>query len=460
MRFLAAVLALGLPVLYAQTSPSGRAPRQGGSHAGSAETLALPVLRVSVTGNEMVPAAVVLRMAGIKVGDLASKDAFETARQRLVDTGFFDSVGYRYSPEAKPRAGYVAQFEVHEVKPFYPVKFAGWPGKEKEITAYLQARDPLFLGSAPPTKQVIDHWARLLDAWTAAENHPKKVIGKLISVGTDDYVIQFQPDEPLPAVARVEFTGSQAIPEPELQKSIGMVAYGLPYTEQNFRDLLNSQLKPLYEARGYLRVRFEDISAEPVPPPVKGLLVHVKIVEGPVFKFGKIRVRGVNEDERDAFLHLASIKPGTTANFDQVNTAAEKMQKSAVHAGYNQARVEPQRDIDDAAKTVSVTFQVSRGEEYTFRHLTIQGLDLEGENAIRKMWAEKPGDPFNPDYPNRFLKEVRDAGMFDYLGSTKAEVKTDEQSHTADVTLVFNAEKPEDREQRKKKLQEERNRRS
>jgi hypothetical protein len=49
----------------------------------------------------------------------------------------------------------------------------------------------------------------------------------------------------------------------------------------------------------------------------------------------------------------------------------------------------------------------------------------------------KPGKPFNPDYPDMFLKTVKEEGLFDNLGKTKADVKINEQDHTADVTLTF-----------------------
>jgi outer membrane protein assembly factor BamA len=451
MRFvLPALLVLGLTSANAQTTRS-RKPT-----ATTPDNFGLPLLSITVSGNDKVPSATILKIAGIKTGVPPEKEAFETARQRLTDTGFFESIAYRYDPVAKPKPGYAAKFEVKEVTPLYKVQFAGWPGKDKEIADYLSSRDPLYVGEAPPTKALIDRWAGYVSTWAAAQNKPVKVIGKIVSLGnpTGDaaFAIQFQPDQPLPAVARVDFDGNEVFEEPQLQKSIGMVAYGLPYTEQNFLDMLNSQLKPMYEAKGYLRVHFKDISAEPVPPPVKGLLVHVKIVEESQYKLGKVRVSGIeDDDERGAFVHMAALKSGTVANFDAVNQAVEKIKKSIVHEGYYEGTVEAERSINDATKTVDVTFKINRGSLYTFDRLTITGLDMEGETAVRKMWGEKMGDPFNPDYPNHFLAEVKSAGLFDYMGPTKAEVKTDSQAHNADVTLIFLPETQEEKDKRMKK---------
>jgi outer membrane protein assembly factor BamA len=85
---------------------------------------------------------------------------------------------------------------------------------------------------------------------------------------------------------------------------------------------------------------------------------------------------------------------------------------------------------------------VDAGTQYTMRTLTIVGLDLDAEAEINRIWTMKPGKPFNPDYPDFFLKTVKEDGLFDNLGKTKAEFKIDEKDHTADVTLTFSGAPP------------------
>ena len=95
------------------------------------------------------------------------------------------------------------------------------------------------------------------------------------------------------------------------------------------------------------------------------------------------------------------------------------------------------RNIHDDKKNVDVMVHIDEGPQFTFGKLTIQGLDLEGEAAMRKLWAMKEGKPFNPDYPDYFLAQVKERGLFDNLGDTKANVNVNEQNRTVDVTLNF-----------------------
>jgi outer membrane translocation and assembly module TamA len=84
-----------------------------------------------------------------------------------------------------------------------------------------------------------------------------------------------------------------------------------------------------------------------------------------------------------------------------------------------------------------VTLALEPGTQYTMGKLEIVGLDILSEPPIRKVWSIKTGSPFEPDYPDAFLKDIRGQGVFDNLGKTRAESKIDEKTHTVDVTLYF-----------------------
>jgi outer membrane protein insertion porin family len=450
MRAVAALLIVVLSTLVAQTVPKTK-KKAATAPAPADKELTLPIVKLTVEGNERIPAATILTMSGLKVGDNGTKEAFDAAQKKILDSGFFDKVNYGYGPVAAAHPGFAAKFQVVEAKPLYPVQFAGFTATNDDLTAYLKSRDPLFNGFAPPTHELFERWSHYLDEFTASKNQPKKVVGKLLNSATGDYFIQFQPDEPLAAVARVEFTGNEAISSLTLQNSIGAVAYGLPYSEQNFREFLDHQVRPLYEAIGLMRVKFDNITTEPVPPPVKGVLVHVRVTEGPVYKLGKVGFTGARADQKDDFAHIAGLKPGQPVNFDQVSEASDRIRKNVRRNGYLNAKTSVDRKIDDTTKKVDVTFKIDKGQKYEFGTLTIQGLDLNGTAAIQKQWGKQPGDPYNPDYPDYFLAQVKDEGIFDHMGPTRSDVKLDEDTHVANVTLVFLPEvKQPDKDKRKR----------
>ena len=119
------------------------------------------------------------------------------------------------------------------------------------------------------------------------------------------------------------------------------------------------------------------------------------------------------------------------------------------HQGFLDARVTTDKKMDDVKKTVEFFLVVDAGPEYTFGKLTVNGLGLDGEAAIRKMWVVKPGDPFPEGYGDYFLSKVKEEGLFDNLGETKAKADTNAETHVVDVTLDFKGAPPKEQEPQK-----------
>jgi len=97
------------------------------------------------------------------------------------------------------------------------------------------------------------------------------------------------------------------------------------------------------------------------------------------------------------------------------------------------------RHPDDKKKTVDLVFKPELGTQYMFGKLTVEGLDILSEPSVRKLWTMKEGKPFNADYPDYFLEQIREQGLFDGLGKTRSSLKVDEQNRIVDVTLSFGA---------------------
>ena len=63
------------------------------------------------------------------------------------------------------------------------------------------------------------------------------------------------------------------------------------------------------------------------------------------------------------------------------------------------------------------------------------------EPEIRKMWGMGEGSPFRDQYPEKFLLRVKDDGVMDNLGETRAKLEFDEARGIIHVALAFEGEK-------------------
>src|SRR6476660_2406089 len=124
-----------------------------------------PIESLSVEGNQNYSSPQILAVTGLKLGELAGKEEFEAAQQRLEATGVFETVGYKFGPSANSN-GYTATFQVLEVEPVYPVRFADLGIPDAEVTQWLKRRSPLFSAKLPATKVILDRYARALQELT------------------------------------------------------------------------------------------------------------------------------------------------------------------------------------------------------------------------------------------------------------------------------------------------------
>ena len=435
------VLACGLA--WAQTAKKG-APAKKAATPSPAPASApapankWPVQKLMVEGNRAYTADQVLAAAGIKIGQLAGRQEFEGARDRLIATGAFETVGYKFEPGADQQ-GYVATFQVTEVEPAFPVRFEELGVPDKDVEAMLHARDPLFSKARlPATKAIMDRYTAWIQEYLASKNLKEPIAAKVTPVTSDQFAIVFRPARGLPAVGAVTFSGNQVVPQGVLREAISGVGVGAPYSEAGFREILNNAVRPVYEQRGRVRVSFPEVRAEPMPGgEVAGVHVFVKIDEGVSYELGKVEIAGPTPIEPPTLIKAGDFKTGDVANMDKVADGIDKIRKAVRHAGYLDVKVTNERRIDDAKKAVDIVVHVDAGVQYMMGKLTLVGLDLDSEAEITRIWTMKEGKPLNPDYPDHFLSVIKEQGLFDNLGQTKADLKVDEKRHVADVTLNF-----------------------
>jgi outer membrane protein insertion porin family len=447
--FLLVAVMMGLaqaPPTSRRTAPSKAAAAPKTPPAAPADKW--PIVKLGVEGNQHYNSQQVLALAGLKVGQVAGKEEFDAARDRLVASGFFEMVAYSFEP-APGQDGEIGTFQVTEVEPTYPVRFEALDVPAAELEALLHARDPLFsTASVPPSKPVLDRYVGWIQELLASKGSAEKVVARVDTAGADKLGIVFRPARNLPVVAQVIFDGNKVVPQNALRDAISGVAVGVPYTEEHFRELLNTGVRPLYEARGRLRVAFTKIRTEPAKD-VQGLHVFVTLEEGDSFQLNKLEIARPSPLRPEDLLKAGDIPTGEAVNFDRIGEGLERMRKTLLHAGFMEAKLTTSRAIDDAKKEVVVTVHVEPGPLFLMGKLTITGLDLDGEAEMQRIWAIKEGKPFNADYPQLFLNSVRERGLFDNLGNTKPETKINDQDHTVDVTLVFAGAPPQPKQNRR-----------
>lgn len=394
-------------------------------------TPGFPIQSLRVDGNRALPAEGIIKVSGLTIGQLAEEKAFEAARERLSATGLFEQVGYRYAPSTDKK-GYDATLQVVEIGQLYPFKFEDLSVGDAPVIAYLKKIDPLFAQKIPATNPFLERYAAEI---TKLAGEP--VTGRLAAEGPDNLVVVFRPARARPAVAQTTFRGNQVIPFQPLQLAMNAVAIGEIYTEERIRQLLDTTIRPIYEERGRLQVSFPKITTEPAAEN-KGLNLTIDVSEGPSFDFGDIVIRGAADSK--PLYDALKLKTNDMANFKEVEAGINRIKAEMRRHGYLKAEATHTRRLRpasgaDARNLVDLDIRVEPGARYVFGDLTIQGLDIISEPAVRKAWSMEPGQPFNAEYPGLFLEQSKE--WFDDLGETRSVVTPNDRTLQVAVTLIF-----------------------
>jgi outer membrane protein assembly factor BamA len=312
------------------------------------------------------------------------------------------------------------------------------------LRAVLRKQEPLLGDVIPVTSEVLNRYNGVLTRYLEGKGGGKvEVIGRLSYDLPGEPTIVFRPAGDRPQISQIHFTGNDVVPATQLFNKFSDVAVGTGFTETAVRRLLDASIVPLYEAKGRLRVAFPKITAEPSKETdVVGVAITVAVDEGPAYNLSTVSFTGAAAKQAKELEDLVKWRKDETVNFDEINAGLKKITRRFQSTGYLHAVARADRTVNDKDHIVDLAVNVEAGARYTYGKLEIRGLDLIGEPAIRKMWCSKDGAPFDPEYPDSFLKEVHDQAMFDNLGVTSSEIKVNEDSKTADVTLIFQGSKP------------------
>jgi outer membrane protein assembly factor BamA len=403
---------------------------------------------INIEGARLYRVPDIKSVLGLSIGGSASNDIFRAAQARLLQTDLFSNVEYsfRFSYSKPPQ--YDVTFKISEYDQLFPLTFEDLGVPSDALRNYLRQHVTLYNDQIPPTSPILQRYTDAAQAFVAQSKPQLKVKAFVDSDDPEHPKVVIRPDRPLPRISGVVITGNKAIETPVLMRAINEVAYGQRLSDDSLKLLLDKTVKPLYAAKGYVAVTFPKIQIEKSKED-EGYLVHLTIQEGPVFTFGSSSFRGGNftPDDIRAMMHY---KKGDAFDVTKAEELRAAIAKSLRRTGHLNAQVTFQQEEDDKHDMVNLAYNIVPGPVYTFQTLEIHGLDIEGEPAIRKLWAPKPGKPFDPDYPDYFLKRVREMGLFDNLGSTRSTYTPNESTHTVVVDLFFGGKEGERQKERER----------
>jgi outer membrane protein insertion porin family len=398
-----------------------------------------PLREIEIEGAKNFDRDRIAALTELKVGAMVDKNDFDRALAKLDDAGVFETIQYRYTPQD---GGFKLTITVQEVEQLYPVRLDGFKEPPEELMALLREKVPLFAERVPSTGTMALRIGNALQQHWSGSGEESKIIGRLAPIEDGKLAMLFQPETELQTIAFVTFEGSQAIHPLELQREFNPTAMGEAYSKSRLMELLHFNIRPMFEEKGRMDVKFEEVEVKP-DPGSSGLLIKVAVTDGPAYTYGSVQKPDAFGLPEETVNKIFKFDTGDPVDMKLVRDAQGELDERYRRNGYLHADTKLETKLDKEAHTVDLAWTVNPGPQYTLRKLNIKGLDILSEPVVRKRWGMELGDPFDAAYPGYFLDRIRAEQMFDNLENTKWTREIDETTKTVEVTLVFEGKTPQ-----------------
>lgn len=314
-----------------------------------------PLLRIEVSGATLTQPDEIGRASGLTAGQTISKEAIQQAAERIMATGKFERVDYRW--KSKP-SGIVLTFTV----------------REKPVVGEEPAPAPLG-----------------------------------------------------PAVKQIVFTGNKVISSERLTAALTGVVDNRPYDAEDFQQVLDSLLRPLYLVHAHWSVKF---TSSTTPIDGGGVRVDVAVDEGPTVTLTSVDVEGADRK----YVADAPFPVGAPATNQSIQTAIGRVRANLERDGYLKSGIIAREVV--GGSELRLTLKIEPGSRFTFKTLQLHGLNPGAEERARKLWTLKPGAPMNPEAVETFIKDVITKHI--YVGSgARRELQIVPDTTQVDVVVTF-----------------------
>ena len=247
-----------------------------------------------------------------------------------------------------------------------------------------------------------------------------EIIRELYSTGFFDDIELLRRDNVLvirvverPSIAEVNFDGNNDIEDETLEQALeqtGMTKGRI--FDENKLDKLELELQQVYYSLGKYAARIE---AEWRALDEDRVAIDINISEGISAKIKSINITGNRSFDEDDLLEVFQLEPTDAGWFpddeyssSKLTADLESLKSYYFDRGYIQFEVESQQvTISPDRKDISITVNISEGEQFTIGDIAITGEMVVDEIELRALISLRRGDIFSRKEINRVIEAMK-----------------------------------------------------
>jgi outer membrane protein insertion porin family len=174
---------------------------------------------------------------------------------------------------------------------------------------------------------------------------------------------------------------------------------GTEYLRSDVAVVLEKNLSPIYQQRGYLKFAINDI--KPKVDDKSQVTIETTLSEGEQYRLGGVSWSGNTLISSDELARRITLKPGSPVDALQLDRDLSQVRKLYGKFGREAVIIKPvPAFVND---TVNYAFQVTEGDLYHMGKLEIQGVESEQAHKLEQVWKLAEGAPYDATYVHEFI---------------------------------------------------------
>ena len=327
-----------------------------------------------------------------------SHDAVQAAAQKLMDTGLFGDINFKYD-------GTELLYTMTPGTDALPVAYVNFPWwDEASLNAAVAAKVMLFHGELPQESSLIQAVTDALKRMVAEKGLQATVVATPTQDPAGKFTgMQFHIDAPPVQIGAVTLTGASAVWSDPVA-GIAKAAAGQNY-DGAAEATLSTALRSVYHHQGYLEMAMNGF-AHGDPQVVGGKVLvplSATIVEGAEYKVASLTLAGKALMSPEDFAKAVTLHAGDVANEDLLRGTLAQVSTAYKAHGYMQAKIDAAPKFDAANHTVAYAITVEPGPVYRMGELSLVGLNDAQRAEVLKYWPMQEGDVYDGTVSTEFL---------------------------------------------------------
>ena len=358
--------------------------------------------RVVVTGSQRYREDDLVRASGLTVNTQVTADDLQNAANLLGNSGAFASVQFLFKPAVGAK-GVEADFQVKDADKYLPAVFENFVWfSDQDLQDALHQAVPLFKGDIPNSGTLSDDVSAALRKFLASKGLPNEISYIMSATfGGAPTAYKFRVTGANLKVTDVRLIGAARMAPEQLAKAVEPLK-GTDYLRSDVAVVLEKNLTPIYQQRGYLKFAITEI--KPKVDERSQVTVEATLSEGEQYRLGGLNWSGNTLISSDDLTKRITLKTGNPVDALQLDRDLAQVRK--LYGKFGREAVSIKLAPAFANNTVSFDFQVTEGDLYRMGKLEIQGVEPEQVRKLEQIWKLGEGQPYDATYVQKFIADT------------------------------------------------------